>query len=354
MTLADLRALLSNKNVAAFLRVIRQGESNQDDSAYTLLNGGGYFIGLLNHPYAGQKTPPAKAAGAYQFIASTWGEVSRLYGIPGFGPREQDIGAVGRIIYRQALDDVVAGRFAVAVAKCKQEWTSLPGAAESHAAWTLAKAQALYQSYGGALGVVHKDAPSTNVGQRKSMPILALLSAFGPMLAQMIPAVAKLLNPNPSEVATRNLDAAQLVLDTVVKASGQPNVQGAVEAMQADPALTKSVAEAVVTEPSIMAVLEIGGGIKAARETDAVSTQAVKGFWHSPAFWISLVLLAMPFMLLADVFYVHPTDYDGNLKTQIVTGVLAVIMVVCGFWLGSSQGSQKKDDALIQKGVGNV
>ena len=43
----------------------------------------------------------------------------------------------------------------------------------------------------------------------------------------------------------------------------------------------------------------------------------------------------MPFMLLGDVFYVHPENYtDTNLKTQIVTGVLAVIMVVssCVWW----------------------
>ena len=31
----------------------------------------------------------------------------------------------------------------------------------------------------------------------------------------------------------------------------------------------------------------------------------------------------MPMMLLVDVFYVHPDKYTGEIRTQIVTGVLA-------------------------------
>ena len=34
------------------------------------------------------------------------------------------------------------------------------------------------------------------------------------------------------------------------------------------------------------------------------------------------VLLVMVFMLLTDFLFVHPANYDGNLRTQIVTGVL--------------------------------
>jgi len=355
VTLADLRALLSNANVAAFLRVIRQGESRQTDDAYTLLNGGGYFIGLLNHPYAGQKTPPAKAAGAYQFIASTWGEVSRQYGIPGFGPREQDMGAVARIIYRQALDDVLAGRFESAVIKCRQEWTSLPGAAEN-THYTMDKARAVYLQYGGSLTTVYEAADVQNpspfmktelrptVNTRNHMDPISI---FLPIVAQLIPQIAKIVGGG--ERAQQNVAVAQTVLDTVVKATGSANEQEAVAKMQSDPAMLKAATEAVVTEPSVLAILEIGGGLKAAREADVAATQADKPFWFSPAFWISVILLLMPFMLLADVFYVHPEAYDGNLRTQIVTGVLAIVMIVGGYFLGSSQGSQKKDDLLARK-----
>ena len=100
----------------------------------------------------------------------------------------------------------------------------------------------------------------------------------------------------------------------------------------------------------LCSVVEVGPGIKAAREADAIATQAVQGFWRSPAFIISCVLLAFPAMLCADVFYVHPDSYSGELRTQVVTGVLAVIMVVGGYFLGSSAGSAKKDEALAAKG----
>jgi hypothetical protein len=55
-------------------------------------------------------------------------------------------------------------------------------------------------------------------------------------------------------------------------------------------------------------------------------------------------------MLLVDVFYVHPGEYAADgLRTQIVTGVLMVISMVGGFWLGTSFSSSKKDDALLRK-----
>jgi hypothetical protein len=50
-----------------------------------------------------------------------------------------------------------------------------------------------------------------------------------------------------------------------------------------------------------------------------------------------------------DVFFVHPSAYDGNLRTQIVTGLLAVILMVGGYWLGTSASSAKKDEALARR-----
>ena len=40
----------------------------------------------------------------------------------------QDKAAIELIRRRKALDDVYAGRFKEAIAKCKKEWASLPGA----------------------------------------------------------------------------------------------------------------------------------------------------------------------------------------------------------------------------------
>lgn len=185
--------------------------------------------------------------------------------------------------------------------------------------------------------------PST----RKTMDPLTLIATFGPMIANLIPQVAKLFSSG-SEVATRNVAAASAVFDTVVKAADAANIQQAVEKMQADPALAAKVQQAVVTDPAVMGLLEIGGGIQKAREMNLSMQNADKPFWFNPAFWITMVLLMMPFMLLVDMFYVHPTAYEGNLRTQIVTGVLGIIMMGGAYWLGSSIGSAKKDDRAAQ------
>lgn len=185
--------------------------------------------------------------------------------------------------------------------------------------------------------------PST----RKTMDPLTLIATFGPMIANLIPQVAKLFSSG-SEVATRNVAAASAVFDTVVKAADAANIQQAVEKMQSDPALAAKVQQAVVTDPAVMGLLEIGGGIQKAREMNLSMQNADKPFWFNPAFWFTMVLLAMPFMLLVDMFYVHPTAYEGNLRTQIVTGVLGIIMMAGAYWLGSSIGSAKKDDRAAQ------
>lgn len=186
-------------------------------------------------------------------------------------------------------------------------------------------------------------APPAPPAKRKTMDPLTLIATFGPMIANLIPQVAKLFSSG-SEVATRNVAAASAVFDTVVKAADAANIQQAVEKMQADPALAAKVQEAVVTDPAVMGLLEIGGGIQKAREMNLSLQNADKPFWFNPAFWITMVLLMMPFMLLVDMFYVHPTAYEGNLRTQIVTGVLGIIMMGGAYWLGSSIGSAKKDD----------
>lgn len=185
--------------------------------------------------------------------------------------------------------------------------------------------------------------PAIPVPTERRMPIAALIAAFGPVLANLIPQVAKLFQPG-TEVAQRNLAAGSAVFNAVVQAAGAPNIQAAIEQMQGSAEVVQRVTQAVVTNPEIMGLLEIGGGVVAAREAAVQMQDAERGFWRNPAFWVSMVLLALPFMLLTDALFIHPEGYTGELRAQIVTGVLAVVMMVGGFWLGSSLGSQRKTE----------
>mgnify|MGYP000517584021 CR=1 FL=1 len=381
MNLSDLRRLLANTNVTAFLRVIRERESSQDESAYTVLNGGARFFSFAAHPYKGQRTPPGKAAGAYQFIASTWGDVEQQYGMPDFSPASQDAGAVARLVYRGALEDVMAGRFEQAVTKCRLEWTSLPGAAESSGSWTMDKALAVFRKWGGRTAAelaalrpggapTTTPQPPAKAGQpnqregARTMGALAILQMFGPALAALIPQIANIVKPE-SEVAKRNVALAETIVNTVVENAGATNMQDAVEKMQSDPALTEAVKKAVVTEPAVMGALqivEVGGGAKAAAERDVVVQQQEKPFWKTSAvFWVSILLLPMIYWYIgssvAGGIEIPPdwpwyaqlplrllgTAWDAGARVGLANLVIGLVLGgICGVYYGISVTQAKQ------------
>lgn len=144
--------MLADKNVKAMLRVIRAGEGTADADGYRRIFGGQLFEGFGDHPRikVSKSGYTSTAAGAYQFLASVWDETRREMGLTDFSPASQDMGALGRIAARGALDDVLAGRFETAVGKLGREWASLPGSPYGQPTRTLAQAKAVYLASGGA------------------------------------------------------------------------------------------------------------------------------------------------------------------------------------------------------------
>lgn len=375
MNIHDLRAAFALTNVRAFYAVVRHTESSNDDTAYTLVNLAApndpqrgvynhHFIDFAKHPYDGLKTTQGGyAAGAPQFIPTTWGELKAKYGFTDFSPPNQDLGYVGCLVKRDALDDVIAGRFDTAVQKCLQEWSSLPNAAESNANWTMEKARALYQKHGGSFS---PGTTATKPPQEKPMGALALLQLFGPILSGLIPQIASFLKPG-SEVAQRNIGIAQTIVDTITKTTESPNLQAAVEKMQADPTVAKAVQQAVITQPEIIGVMEIGGGIKASREFGLAVQNADKPFWFNPTFWITLGLLPMMYMIAASVLFTMAPDpslqvgdlaalswyqkvgFDANTRTGALNLIIGFIFGgIVGVWFGTSYGSQRKTELAAE------
>lgn len=147
VTAADV----AHPNVQAFLRVIRRGEGTADEGGYSRLFGGGTFSSFANHPNikVSKSGYVSTAAGAYQFLTSTWRETARIMNLADFSPANQDKGAVGRIAARGALDDIKAGRLAQAIRKCGREWASLPGSPYGQPVISMATAAAVYAAAGG-------------------------------------------------------------------------------------------------------------------------------------------------------------------------------------------------------------
>ena len=146
-TIYELRIALRDENVIAFLVMLRHGEGTSDGGGYSRLFGGKNFDSFSDHPRSpqtrkmGGKPITSSAAGAYQFLTRTWDGLVKQYGFKDFSPESQDLGAVALIKGRKALDDVIAGRFDVAVMKCNKEWASLPGSPYGQPVVTIKKAR---------------------------------------------------------------------------------------------------------------------------------------------------------------------------------------------------------------------
>ncbi len=144
---------VADRNVQAFLRVIRRGEGTSDEAGYRRIFGGTMFNSFAQHPNIKitKSGYTSTAAGAFQFLKSTWDETARLMGLIDFSPASQERGAVGRIAARGALEDVKAGRFESAIRKCAKEWASLPFSPYGQPTISLSTAAQVYASAGGVV-----------------------------------------------------------------------------------------------------------------------------------------------------------------------------------------------------------
>jgi muramidase (phage lysozyme) len=161
---------MDDVNVQAFLKMIRVSEGTEGGGRdpYAVCYGYSFTItDFSDHPtllghWRGKVLPDAMckgagfgpgcvstAAGAYQFISSTWSGCKRALGLSDFGPYSQDQAAIYLIKQRGALDDVKAGRVSEAINKCRREWASLPGAGYGQGERRLADLVSAYEQAGG-------------------------------------------------------------------------------------------------------------------------------------------------------------------------------------------------------------
>lgn len=147
-------------NEKAFLDMIAYSEIGptllaKSDNGYNVVVGGTLFSGYEDHPRKLVDLPrlgiKSTAAGRYQLLSRYFDAYKKQLGLKDFSPASQDAIALQQIKERRALADVEAGRFADAVAKCKNIWASLPGAGYGQHENALDKLQAAYVAAGGTL-----------------------------------------------------------------------------------------------------------------------------------------------------------------------------------------------------------
>lgn len=197
--------------------------------------------------------------------------------------------------------------------------------------------------------------PSPSKPTEPRMGALAILQMFGPILAGLIPQIAPILKPE-SEVAKRNVALAETVVKTITEAAGAPNMQAAVETMQAEPAVVAAVQKAVVTEPAVMAALQIGpGSFKEAAERSAAMVASADKWWKlllNPVLLVTLMVLPLVYIIVIElVKFMEKVSADVIAQT-IGTVIGLVLGGVMGFWMGQTyqqSRTNRGDPAAIER-----
>ena len=133
----ELESYLDNKNVQAFLGLIRDTEGTAKGADPYRVYGGSpkNQIKDLSKPdfkrwgftQTDGKKNTSSASGAYQFLERTWNGLAKQHGLTDFSPRSQDLGAIALLKQSGALDAILKGDFDTAVKKANRTWASLPG-----------------------------------------------------------------------------------------------------------------------------------------------------------------------------------------------------------------------------------
>lgn len=178
--------------------------------------------------------------------------------------------------------------------------------------------------------------------QPQEKEVSPFIAAALPAIIEAVPKLGKLFSSG-SEVSERNVKAAEVVVEVAKGAINAVNEQDLAQQLKDNPQAVVEVARAV--EENWFAISEAGGGgIEGARRFNNDVASSGVPLWRQPAFVISCLVLVFPMLLAVDLFFIHPEAYDGNMRTQVITAFLGAIAVVAAFWLGSSFGSQKKDE----------
>lgn len=163
------------RNLRAFLDTIAYSELGPSlialtDNGYDVLVGSKasqplVFKSYADHPRVAirvRKDNPATpfdeeiistAAGRYQILSRYFDAYKASLGLKDFSPASQDAIATQMIREQQAYDDVMAGRFPEAIAKCRNIWASLPGAGYGQHENTLADLSGAFVKAGGLLAI---------------------------------------------------------------------------------------------------------------------------------------------------------------------------------------------------------
>lgn len=167
------------------------------------------------------------------------------------------------------------------------------------------------------------------------MPIPAFIGAALPLLIEYIPKLGKMFGSG-SEVAERNIKAAEMAVTIAQAAVGASNAQEAVEIIKSNPEAAAKAQQAI--EARWLELTEAGGdGIAGARKADAAQ-QAAGALWHSASFWIALVLVPLVYLLtLSLIGMIGTATWSDDVRAGLAGSLIsAIVGGLVGYYFGQT------------------
>jgi muramidase (phage lysozyme) len=109
------------------------------------------FRPYSDHPRIYVERMNSTAAGRYQILKKNYDFYKRELGLKGFWPEDQDRIALRLISECGATFDIIAGRIAEAIHKCRSRWASLPGAGYGQPEKSIDRLVMVYRDAGGSI-----------------------------------------------------------------------------------------------------------------------------------------------------------------------------------------------------------
>ena len=166
------------------------------------------------------------------------------------------------------------------------------------------------------------------------MPLPLIIAALLPSIIEVIPKLGKLFGSG-SEVAERNVKAAEMAVTIVKEAVGARNEQEAAEMLKSDPTAAAAAIQAV--EARWFELSESGsGGIDGARKADAAAT-GDNGMLHSPSFWVAVSLLPLVYLIVGSVVGLFGAPWSDDVRSAIANGVVGMVLgSIAGYYFGQT------------------
>jgi len=306
--------------------------------------------------FVGMGWTPAQAAGIVANLVAesdlnpaAVGDGGAAYGIAQWHPdRQANFSAIiGRDIHGSSIDDQLAFVHAElqrwekaagdALASCATAGDAgacvsrlyeRPADREGEAAKRAALAEKIFAEYKGVSEPASRPQPENSMG-----------AMFIPAILQLIPSLIGLFG-GKGERAQQNAGAAQIVVDAFTKAvPGAVNVQQALEMAQANPAVAATAKAAVMSDPAVLGLVEVGGGVVAARTANLALVQSATHWWQlvlNPVFLVTMLTLPLVYLFVWKLIAFLDKVSSDVISQTMGTIIGLVLGSIMGFWMGQT------------------